>query len=450
MPDRERKLAEEVAVRALAASRAPETEVVIAGGRESLTRFAGNTIHQNMTRGVLDVSIRTADGGRTGRASTTRTDDEALAETAARALSVARRLEPLPDLLPVPEPYDSYPETRCWSGATSAASAERRASGVSNVVNVAMAEGLTTAGSFTSDDRFEAVANSRGLFAFGEYTSSVLSMTMTGPTSTGYAEDGSSSIDRIHVETLARRAAEKAFLSASPGEVPPGEYTAILEPVAVGELLIYLLHGNNYSHFSGLALLEGQSFFAGRMGQKLFGDAITLRDDILHPMQWGVPFDAEGVPRRALTLIDRGVVKAVTYDRGTAKKAGAEPTGHGLQLPNTFGSAPQNLVLEGGTTSVEEMIRTTERGILVTRLWYNRLVDPAEMIVTGLTRDGTFLVENGRIVKGLRNYRFNQSLVRMLNQITALSPAVRAGSGMVAPALRVEGFNFSAVVPRET
>ena len=272
---------------------------------------------------------------------------------------------------------------------------------------------------------------------------------MTGPTSTGYAEDGSCAIDRVPAASLARRAAEKARAGADPIEVAPGRFTAILEPIAVGELLTFLQFGLGCANFSGLAVLEGQSWFAGKIGQKIFGDNVTVKDDVLHPMQWGVPFDAEGVPRSSPLLIDRGVLRGVTYDRATAVKAGAHPTGHGLPVPNTYGSVPQNLVLEGGTASLEEMIASTPRGILITRLWYTRLVDPADLIVTSLTRDGTFLIEDGRVTRGLRNYRVNQSLRAMLNQITALSLASRGGDGIVAPALRVEDLKFSAVVPRE-
>ena len=277
-----------------------------------------------------------------------------------------------------------------------------------------------------------------------------MSVTMTGEGSTGYAEGGASAIGGVPVPELARRAAGKAVAGAGAVEVPPGEYTAILEPAAVAELLVYLLEGSGCLHFSGLAVREGESYFAGRMGQKVFGDNITVRDDVLHEAQWGFPFDAEGVPRSSLTLIEKGVVKEVTWDRATAAKQGTRPTGHGLPVPNTYGSTPENVVLEGGSTSIEEMVRTTPRGILVTRTWYNRLVDPADLIVTGLTRDGTFLIEDGRIVKGLRNYRFNQSLRGMLTCVTAMSPCVRAGSGIVAPALRADDFRFSAIVPRES
>lgn len=444
-----RSVIEDVVRRAVAGSKAPETEVLVSGGREALTRFAGNAIHQNLSREVIEISIRATDGGRTGRATTTRTDDASLAETAARALATARRLEPSPRLLPVPGRFSEYPALRCWDAETAAADPERRARGVKEVVEIAAGAGLSVAGSFTTDDRYEAIGNSKGLFAYGEYTSSVFSNTMTGPTSTGFAEDGASAIGRIDPTGLGRRAAEKAALAADPGEVPPGEYTAILEPVAMGELLSFLVYGPSFCHLSGQAIEDGESWFANRLGTKVFGENVTLRDDVAHATQMGVPFDAEGVPRRSLTLIDKGVARAVTYDRAAAQRAGASPTGHGLPLPNVIGSAPQNLVLDGGTSSIDEMVRSTKRGILVTRLWYVRTVDPADLIVTGLTRDGTFLVEDGAIVKGLRSYRVNQSLRAMLNQVTALSPAVRAAPGITAPALRVDGFGFSAVVPKD-
>lgn len=446
--DSRETLAREIAERALRASMAPEAEVMISGGREALTRFAGNTIHQNLTRESMDISIRAAVGKKTGRASTTNLEESALRETAARALAIAERVEESPDLLPLPDPYPSYPKTRCWDSASAAASPDVRARGAKTVIDLAAGSGMTAAGSFASEDRFQAIANRRGLFAYGEYTSATLSTTMTAREATGYAEDAAVAIGRIDPATLARKAIEKASMPATE-EIPPGDYTAILEPAAVAELLVYLVYGSTYCQFSGLALVEGQSFFTGRMNQKLFGDNITLRDDILHPHQWGIPFDGEGVPRQSLVLIDRGVATGLTYDRATAKKAGVPPTGHGLPVPTVHGSEPQNVVLEGGTTSVEAMIKDTPRGILITRLWYNRLVDPADLIVTGLTRDGTFLIEDGRIVKSLRNYRFNQSVRAMLNQVTALSPTVRAGWNTAAPALRVEGFRLSSVVPRD-
>ncbi len=185
-------------------------------------------------------------------------------------------------------------------------------------------------------------------------------------------------------------------------------------------------------------MLDKRSCLTGRMGKKLFGDNITIWDDAYHPLQSGAPYDGEGVPRQKVLLVDRGVPKNLVYSRATAKKMKAKPTGHGFSLPNEYGEAPMNLVFSGGDKSTEEMIRTTERGILVTRLWYIREVDPYEKILTGMTRDGTFLIENGRVSGGVRNFRFNQSIIEMLSNVEMLGPAVRAAGEesfeMVVPA----------------
>src|SRR5262249_46079181 len=193
------------------------------------------------------------------------------------------------------------------------------------------------------------------------------------------------------------------------------------EPAAVLDLV-----GQMFGDFSATAVRDGRSFLNDRIGNRLFGGNITIHDDCFHPLQSGSPFDGEGVPRRRLILVDRGVVGDIAYSRQAAAFAGAEPTGHGLPLPNEIGEAPVNIVIAGGDVSVDEMVRSTERGILVTRLWYIREVDPYEKIFTGMTRDGTFLIERGEVTGGVRNFRFNQSLIELLSNVEMLSPAARA------------------------
>ena len=185
------------------------------------------------------------------------------------------------------------------------------------------------------------------------------------------------------------------------------------------------------------------------MNKQLFGPNITIWDDVYHPLQTGMPFDGEGVPREKVLLVDRGVPKALVYSRATARKMKTKPTGHGFSLPNEYGEAPMNLVFQGGDTSVDDMIRSTERGVLVTRLWYIREVDPYEKTLTGMTRDGTFLVENGKIAGGIRNFRFNQSMIEMLSNVSALGPAVHASGeesfDMVVPPMKINNFHFTEV-----
>ena len=209
------------------------------------------------------------------------------------------------------------------------------------------------------------------------------------------------------------------------------------------------LVGQMFGDFSATAVRDGRSFLVDRIGSKLFGANINIHDDASHPLQAGAAFDGEGVPRRRLALVENGVVREIAYSRQAAMLAGVEPTGHGFPVPNEIGEVPVNIIIEGGSGSLERMIRSTERGILVTRFWYIREVDPYEKIFTGMTRDGTFLIENGEIASGVRNFRFNEGLIEMLSHVEALSPAVRASGeetmDMVAPAMKVGEFNFTEV-----
>ena len=227
-------------------------------------------------------------------------------------------------------------------------------------------------------------------------------------------------------------------------ELPPGRYTVVLEPAAVLDLVGFLFYD-----FAATALEDKRSCLNDRMGKPLFGRNISICDDVYHPLQQGAPFDGEGVPRRRVLLVDHGVPTNLVYSRASAKKAGKPPTGHGFALPNEYGEAPMNLVFGGGDSSLQKMVASTDRGLLVTRLWYIREVDPYEKVMTGMTRDGLFLVENGRVAGAARNFRFNQSLIEMLNNVELLGPAVRATGEeafeMVVPAMKVRDFHFSEV-----
>jgi predicted Zn-dependent protease len=288
------------------------------------------------------------------------------------------------------------------------------------------------------------MANSKGLFASYEQTRAEFSVTILEKNSSGWAKANSPDIRTIDPDALAESASRKAADSREPREVAPGRYTAILPPAAVLDLVGFLFYD-----FAGTAVLDKRSCFTGRVGKKLLGENITLWDDAYHPLQSGPAYDGEGMPRQKVLLVDRGVVKNLVYSRATAKKLKAKPTGHGFSLPNEYGEAPMNLVFAGGDKSLDEMVRTTERGILVTRLWYIREVDPYEKILTGMTRDGTFLIENGKIAGGIRNFRFNQSIIEMLSNVEMLGLAVRAAGEesfeMVVPPMKVRDFHFSEV-----
>jgi PmbA protein len=432
-----------VAERVLKLSDADETEVDIDATTDALTRFANNTIHQNVAEQEVGMSVRVVVDGRTARSTTNKTDEESLRRAVAAAISLARNQPKNPDLLPMLR-KQKYQKVSRHFAATANTTPQDRAKAVAKVCRMAEKSKQTAAGIFVSGSVQSAMANSKGLFARYEQTRSEFSVTVLEKDSSGWAKSNSPDVRTIDPEALAETASRKATDSRAPREIPAGRYTTILEPPAVLDLVGFLFYD-----FAGTAVLDKRSCFTGRMGKRLFGENITLWDDVYHPLQTGMPFDGEGFPRQKVLLVDRGVPKNLVYARATAKKMKAKPTGHGFSLPNEYGEAPMNLVFAGGDKPVDEMVRTTERGILVTRLWYIREVDPYEKILTGMTRDGTFLVENGRVVGGLRNFRFNQSIIEMLANVLMLGPSVRAAGeesfDMVVPAMKIRDFHFSEV-----
>ncbi len=448
--DLDRARAREILAQALAASRADATEVTLHAVISALTRFANNAIHQNVAEEQTVLSVRAIWQGRTARATTNRLDAEGISAAADRALELARLQAPDSDLLPLPEPQ-SYPSVARSIAATAALSPADRADFVRQMVAVADAAGMTTAGVMANSQTAFAMANSRGLEAFHQETSAEYSVTMLAANSSGWAKGNSPDIAALDPAAGARAACEKAQASANPVEWAPGKYTVILEPAAVLDLLGFL-----FWDFGGLSVLDQRSCLTGRLGQQLFGKNIQVTDDVCHPLQSGAPFDGEGMPRLRVPLVEDGVVKNLVYARPTAARmqreqpvAGARPTGHGFPLPNEYGEAPLNIVVAGGDVSTQEMIASTPKGILVTRLWYIREVDPYRKILTGMTRDGTFRIENGRIAGGIRNFRFNQSVIEMLQNVELLGPAVRASGeesfDMVVPPIKVRDFHFTEV-----
>jgi len=445
--------------RVLKHSSADETEMLVSGGLSTLTRFANNAITQNVSEENYVVSVRVNLGGRTARATTNKFDDESLRRTVDSAIALARMQAPDPELLPMagPEAFSDGPEVGRTFFETVHTGPDARAEAIGKMVGIARRHKLTAAGTFATGEHVEAVLNSRGMNAYHSQTSSEVSVTMLGPDSSGWQKTNSPDVRKLNPEQLAEVAAEKAITSASPRELPAGKYTVVLEPAAVLDMMGFV-----FFDWGGLAVLDQRSFLTGRVGTKLFGDNITIYDDAYHPEQAGAPFDGEGVRRKRVQLVERGQVKNLVYARGTAEKmkrsghaprvGTVEATGHGLPIPNDMGELPLNVVFDtahDGARTLQQMIEGTQRGILVTRLWYIREVDPYEKILTGMTRDGTFYIEDGRIRHGLRNFRFNQSLIEMLNKVEEMSDPVRASGEesfeMVVPAMKVRDFNFTEV-----
>jgi PmbA protein len=443
---------------------ADEIELLVAGSRSALTRFANNTIHQNMEEESQQISVRVSFGGRTARATTNKYDEDSLRRVVQSAEALARVQQEEPDLLPMPTPQEveqnaidsgTAPVHRYFD-ETAAMTPQQRAAGVAQMVDVAKRHALTCAGIFSSALFVEGIFNSRGVSDWYEQTLAEVSITMLADNSSGWQKANSPEVAQLDAVRMAEIAAEKAIASRNPTELPPGKYTVILEPSAVLDAVGFM-----FWDFGGSALLEQRSFLNDRIGTQLFGSNITVWDDAYHPLQIGAGFDGEGIKRHRVKLIENGVPRAATYARSSAERIKHSPlagkvgpitaTGHGFPLPNEIGEAPMNLVFAGPAPgqaqSIEEMIASTERGILVTRLWYIREVDPYEKILTGMTRDGTFLVEDGKIRGGIRNFRFNESLIHMLQNVEAMGEPARASGeesmDMVVPAMKVRDFNFT-------
>ena len=441
---------------------ADEVELLISGNRFALTRFANNTIHQNVADQNQVISVRTNFGGRTARATTNKLDDDSLRRVVESSENLARVQQPDADLLPMPTPAEATADAAPTTlpirhfNETAAITPELRAEGVRKMVDIATRHKLTTAGVYSSSESVEGIFNSRGLCDWYQQTSAEISITMLAENSSGWQKANSPDVRQLDPARLAEIAAQKAIDSRNPIDLDAGKYTVILEPAAVLDIVGFM-----FWDFGGQAILDERSFLNNRIGTQLFGANINIWDDVSHPLQTGAPFDGEGMRRQRLPFIENGIVKQLVYARGTAEKMKKSeyaksvgpiaPTGHGFPLPNEMGEMPANIVFAPpeNPKTVEQMISETERGVLVTRLWYIREVDPYEKILTGMTRDGTFLVENGKVGRGVRNFRFNESLISMLSNVEAMSTPVRSSGeesfDMVVPAMKVKEFNFTEV-----
>jgi predicted Zn-dependent protease len=441
----ERDRAREICERGLSFASADEAEVLLQGGSSALTRFANNRIEQNVNETGYGISVRAVFGKKVGRASTNNFDDESLKKAVESAELIARYQKDDEELLPMPGPQE-YREIANFVEATAGFSPTDRAEAITDLINHCRSEaGLTTAGIFSNESQYLALANSKGLFAYDCMTSAVFSATVMTDDSAGWAEDNNKYVTKIDLKNVAGTAIDKALKSREPVAVEPGEYTVVLEPAASANLLIFL----GWFAFGALVYQEGRSFLSGKLGKKVFGDNINISDNVFHELSSGLPFDFTGMPRRKVTLVENGVAKAIVHDRRTAKKDGVETTGHGLPLPNTSGPIPLNIVFQPGEASLEDMIASTKKGILVTQFHYANTVNPMKLVVTGMTRNGTFLIEDGKVTKAVKNMRMTESLEKILNNVEMIGKdAVKRrgffGGGLVVPALKVNNFTFSS------
>ncbi len=428
-PEAALRVAEEV-VRLAAGAGVTEAEALVVTGESALTRFANSEIHQNVSSAEALVNLRVARGRRVGVASSGRTDPEGLSLLAERAAAIAANVEELDDWPGLPEPDGAVePVLAAWSDGTGGATPELRADGARAVIAAADAEGVAAYGSFSTDAEAFAVANTRGIrVAERRTTSQLLTVTMGPDGGAGYAEDCSVDATRIDAAALGREAAERARASAHPVDVEPGHHYRL-----------------GYLGFSALAVAEGRSFFEA--GKQVASPLVTITDDGRSPVGLSMGFDAEGVAKQRLALLDRGVCRDLAFDAQTAARAGRRSTGHGLPAPNSYGPFPINMAMDPGEATLEELVGGLDRGLLVTRFHYTNPVYPKRVVITGMTRDGTFLVEGGKVVGPVRNLRFTMSYLDALAGVEAVGRDRRTLRAMLGgctvPAVRISSFSFT-------
>jgi predicted Zn-dependent protease len=434
----------EIAGAALELPGADAIEVLVIHEWIGLTRFAESAIHQSTSREDTGLRVRAVSGGRVGVAATNDLSKDGAANAARSALELALVAAPdplFPGVTPsteVPDRSDGYDE------ATASATPDQRAEAVAELIG-RCDDGFHAAGAFETQATEVLVANTEGHVCYAPSTQAQMTTVISGGDGgTGFAEVTAPRISAVDASAVGGRAFAKAKDSQDRRSLEPGHYEVVLEPAAVATLLGFLA----YLGFGGRSIAEGRSCFSGRIGEKLMSERVSIYDDGLSPHTIALPFDFEGTPKRRVDLVERGEVRGGVHDRRSAKQAGTESTGHGLPPPNPEGPFPLNLFLEPGDASLDEMIGATQRGLLVTRFHYSNVVHPKESVITGMTRDGTWLIEDGELRHPVKNFRFTQSIIEALRDVeqvgrdTELASEFFFSSSRV-PALRISSFQFT-------
>ena len=443
----------EIAKRALSHAPTGEASVSMTFGQNSNTRFANNEITTSGAAETVTLVVSVTRDARTGRVTLNETSDAALEQAMKRADELAKVLPADPEYVG-PLPPQTYLKVDAYDEATARFTAADRIPGVRAVVGPSAEAGMNSSGFFVNGASVQCIANKAGNFGYHRSTDASFSATVrtADGTGSGWAEDASPRIQEVDAIALATRALRKARESAQPKALDPGDYTVVLEPAAVADLLGF----NFVVALSARAAEEGRSYFSKKgggtmLGERVCHESVTLKSDPTDARRPSTPWSGTGggggggggfggggggdagLAARPTTWIDKGVLKALSYDRYWAKKADREPT-----------PGATNVVLEGGSESIESLIASTDRGLLVTRFWYIRSVNPQTMQMTGLTRDGVWLIEGGKIVHPVTNFRFNESPGVLLNHVLGMTPAVRSGN-LVVPGIKASNFTFSSL-----
>lgn len=424
----------EILQKTLECSKADDVVATLGGNRTATTRLADNLITQNVVKNDTVLQVTAAFGNRHGSATTNTLSDDGIRAAVLRAEKIAALSPSDPEYMP---PVDAGYAKKYAAGKTyfpdvEALAPDTKAGLLAAACSETAQSGMRLSGSYTNGARIRAVANSRGLAAFSQSTRAGINATVLSETSSGWAQRTSNTTGDVRVDEVVGEARRIAEASRVPKDIAPGKYTLIMSPEALAELLMFLF----YLGFDAKATDEGRTCMRGKLGKRICGENVTIRSRPAEPDCPGAPFGAaDGFPAADLNWIRNGVLENLIYSRYWADRQKKQPTGE-----------PSNLIMDGGGASVDEMIKSTGRGLLVTRFWYVRFVDPMVPSVTGMTRDGLFLIENGKVTGAVRQLRFNEDILGMLGRIEMLGPCQRTGvfSESYVPTVKVRDFNFTS------
>lgn len=428
----------EILDKAVGYSDADMTQASIGIGQSSLTRFANSVIHQNVSEYNAQLAVKAVVGKRVGSAMTNKLDEESVRAVVRKAVEFARNSPENPEFVTLPDPKP-ISDVDAYDARTADYSPEDRARDVAGMIAEGTKLGASAAGQLSTGYEEYGVVNSLGVSAYYPSTMANLTAVMAADSGFGYADRYAPRISDIHPIEAAVEAATRSVRSKDPQPIEPGEYDVVLLPYAVTDLVESL----SWLGLGAKSVQEGRSFMCGKMGEKITGENITIWDDGLDPNGIPRPFDAEGVPKQRIDLIVNGVAKAVVYDTFTAKKEGRESTGHATSAVGSPYPLAMNIFMRPGDATVEEMIASTKRGILVTRFHYTNVIHPILTIITGMTRDGTFLIEDGRITKPVMNMRFTDNYLERLAHVEMISRDTMRQDWTVVPAIKARAFRFT-------
>ncbi|MGB2698132.1 MAG: TldD/PmbA family protein [Candidatus Zixiibacteriota bacterium] len=422
-------------------SRAEQTELLWLEEDFNYTGFMQNTVFNNISRYDHVLMARTVLDKKIGVAVSNRIDEENLKKMIKESFEIAQNQQEDPDFVSLPRSLPA-PEVKGYYEETSEFSPTDRAKAVEKIVKDSEREKLNSFGAFETKTDIIGVVNSLGTQQFFKGTQSHLTLTASSNGASGWAQDFQREVNRIDVQNVAQTAIRKAIMSQNPVELPPGEYTVILEEASVASLLLFL----GFLGFGGKTFSQGRSFMSNKIGERITGENITVTEDPFDPEMIGIPFDYEGVTKKKVVLVENGLARGVVYNSYYANKFGIQSTGHALKPDNPFGPYPKNMVMAIGNSNMEEMISSTDYGILVTRLWYINYLNPMRTMVTGTTRDGTFLIEKGKITRAVKNMRIGQSILEAFSNVELIANTRKVcpqfGVVMLVPAMKISKFNF--------